>query len=194
MQERSERFDVVALESSDIAIEQSRVLLGQPVPILAKAAGCERCSRALKRAVHRGQGCVQAFSDLGGGPADHIGQEQHRTLLRRKVLERGHEGEANALAEHGTFRRISIGGKDTRIGNGLEPVSSWTRLERVFDGALRAHFDRSLSTRAVRERIEANVGRDPIQPGAQGGTPVEPAHASPGADHRFLDGVIGFDH
>ena len=40
-------------------------------------------------------------------------------------------------------------------------------------------------------RVEAPVGGDPVQPGAQRGASLEPAEALPGGQQRVLEGVLG---
>ena len=40
-------------------------------------------------------------------------------------------------------------------------------------------------------RVEALVGGDPVEPGAQRGAPLEPCEPSPRGQQRVLDGVLG---
>jgi hypothetical protein len=42
-------------------------------------------------------------------------------------------------------------------------------------------------------RIEADVGGDPVEPGAKRGSTIEAVQAAPGADQRFLQSVVGVD-
>jgi hypothetical protein len=64
-------------------------------------------------------------------------------------------------------------------------------LERVIHAAHRTVLDRANPACRVGESVEANVGGDAVQPGAQRGTPFESFEALPGADHRLLDRVVG---
>ena len=57
----------------------------------------ERRPGALERAVHRGDARLEQLRDLGGLPAEHLAQDQHRALAGRKMLQRGHEREPDRL-------------------------------------------------------------------------------------------------
>src|SRR5207302_8377834 len=43
------------------------------------------------------------------------------------------------------------------------------------------------------ERVEADVGRDPVEPGADRGPTLEALAAAPGADEGVLDRVLGVE-
>ena len=43
------------------------------------------------------------------------------------------------------------------------------------------------------EHVEADVGRDPVQPRAERRATLEPVEVPPRADHRLLDGVLGLE-
>ena len=43
------------------------------------------------------------------------------------------------------------------------------------------------------EHVEADVGRDAVEPGAEGGATLEAVERPPRAEHRLLDGVLGLE-
>ena len=76
------------------------------------------------------------------------------------------------------------------VGEGLEPhdLAEPGRLGRLDPGDVPL-LGRAPAGRA--ERVEAPVGGDPVQPGADRGAPLEPAEALPGGQQRVLQGVLG---
>jgi hypothetical protein len=60
-------------------------------PVRPLIAQCR--AGALERAVDRRDAHVEQAGDLGGGPADHVAQDQHGALARRQELDRGQEGQ-----------------------------------------------------------------------------------------------------
>ena len=138
----------------------------------------------------RGDGGVQALGHFGGGPAEHIGQQQRRPLARRQVLQRRDEREPDALAQCRALGRIGVLRQGARIRDRLEPVRARAIVERVVHRADRAFFHRTRAARAVVQRVQAHVGRDPVQPRAQRRALVEAFEAAPGADHGLLHRVV----
>ena len=51
--------------------------------------------------------------------------------------------------------------------------------------------DRQHALRALRDHVQAGVGRDPVEPGAQRASPLEPRQAAPRAQQRVLERVLG---
>ena len=58
-------------------------------------------------------------------------------------------------------------------------------------GRRRAVVDRQHALRAPRDRVQARVGRDPVEPGAQRAAALEPRQAAPRAQQRLLQRVLG---
>ena len=156
------------------------------------AAG-QRGARPLQGAVDRGDRGLQALGHFGGRPAEDFGQQQRRPLTRREVLQRRDEREPDALTQRRALVRIGVRRKRARIRDGLEPVRPRAIVERVVHRADRAFFHRTGTARAVGQRVQAHVGRDPVQPRPQRRAPFEALEASPGADHGFLHRVLRVD-
>ena len=76
------------------------------------------------------------------------------------------------------------------VGIRLEPddLAEPGRLGR-FDAGHVPLLGRASAGRAA--RVEAPVGGDPVEPGAQRGASLEPAEALPGGQQRVLQGVLG---
>ena len=196
VEQRDQRIHVVAKECVHVAVDQLRMRLGERLSgygNVGHVTARERAPRALQSAVDRCDRRFQAFGDLGGGPADDLGQEQHRPLLRREMLQRRHESETDGLPEHGELRRIGAGRERTDIGHRLEPMGARQRLQRVVGRAGGARLDRAASPRAVGKHVEADVGSNPVEPRAQRGAPVESLEAAPCTDHGLLHGVVRID-
>ena len=109
------------------------------------------------------------------------------------MLERGDEGQADALPERHRFRRIGVRRNRARVGHGLEPVRPRHRFQRVVRCTRSTRLDRARPPRAVGKQIEAHVGRDAVQPGTQRSAAVEPVEAAPGTNDGLLDRVVGVD-
>src|SRR5207253_3481516 len=114
-------------------------------------------TRALQRAVHRGDRGVEAVGDLRRGPAEDLCEEQHGALLRGKVLKRRYEREMDALPEDDELGGVGVRGERVRIGHRLEPV--WARHggERIVGRTGWAGLRRARSPRPLSEQIEAHV-------------------------------------
>jgi hypothetical protein len=54
-------------------------------------------------------------------------------------------------------------------------------------------LDREASLASSCEHVEAGVGRDPVQPGAQQLVALEPRQRAPGPQQRLLEGVVGVE-
>jgi len=63
---------------------------------------------------------LHLVGDLVGLPAEHLAQDQHRALPRRKVLQRSDEGEADRLPRLRNPGRVSVG-HDESVRHGLDP-------------------------------------------------------------------------
>jgi hypothetical protein len=55
----------------------------------------------------------------------------------------------------------------------------------------RAVVDRKHPLRPFRDRVEAGVGRDRVEPGAEGASALEPSQRAPGPQQSFLKRVLG---
>ena len=84
----------------------------------------------------------------------------------------------------------SVGALEEGVGIRLEPDDF---AEPVGSGGSTAGMSHSLAGRrlADRTRVQAAVGGDPVEPGADRGASLEPSEALPGGQQRLLQGVLG---
>ena len=122
-EQRGQRVHVVPLEGVDVARQQGGVLRIHRVMLVRGPAlvGRQRRPRALKGAVDRCDRGVEQLRHLVRMPAQHLAQDQHRSLPRRQVLQRGHEGQLHRFARHRDLGRVAGGGQHPPIGHGLDP-------------------------------------------------------------------------
>src|SRR5919201_1016103 len=126
-QQGRERIDVVAVERLDVSVEKPGLRLGKRPAAGAHVAGGEGCTRALQRAVHRRNGGLERLGHFRRGPAQHLREQERRALPRRKMLQRGHEREADALPQDEELRWVGIGGESPPVPGGGGPVRTGGR-------------------------------------------------------------------
>jgi hypothetical protein len=162
-QQREDSVDLALLEGIGEALHQlshprvaerpkRRLPARLRQPLLDRAAGPEQ--RTVDRC-HRG---LERVCRLLGGETEHVPEDEHRPLAGGKVLQRGDEGELERLSPFVASLGRSV---TVRAAGGLLRV----RLDR------QRPVERALA--AVGDRVEANVGRDPIQPTARRGSAAE---------------------
>ena len=138
---------------------------------------------ALQRGVDRGDGGLERLGDLRGRPAQHVAQDQHRALPGRQVLQRGDEGEPD---------RVALGDHDRRVGHRLEPRDLGVELEGVAGHLVgRAEPGGERPAGPALEVGQADVGGDPVEPGAHRRRPWKSALRLPRAQEGLLDEVLG---
>ena len=156
---------VAALVRVDEAREQLALLRASARPPTSRERRAGRCScivaRARWRALFAAATLVSSSAGrLLGRPAQHVARDQRRPLPRRQHLERGEERQLDRLAldrrPRRARRRRPRPRRAARSGYGCshgtsanEPVASSGRAWR-------------------RQRVEADVRRDPVQPGPDG--------------------------
>ncbi len=196
-EQRRERVHVVALERVDVASEE-RALLGVHRTQRLGVGDLGRLDRrvgALQGAVDRRDRRLEQLGDLGGLPAEDVTQHEHRTLLRRQVLERGDEGDADRLARLGHLGGVAVDRQhavvgdrqDPRgLGQGLTEVRRLRRLRRPEVHGAGAAF-------LPAQHVETHVRRDAVEPGAQRRATLERLETTPRTQHRLLHGVLGLE-
>ena len=148
--------------SSSIRCPSSRSVVDG---LLGEAAVGHLGVGALQRGVDRGDGGLERLGDLGGRPAQHVAQDEHRALAGRQVLEGGDEGEPD---------RVALGDHDGGVGHRLEPGDLVVLLERVAGHLVgRAEPGGQRPSGPALEVGEADVGGDPVEPGADRGAALE---------------------
>ena len=134
-----------------------------------------RCRRAL----HRGRTGLQHRGDVSDREAEHVAQEQRRGLTRRETLQRGDERQLDRLsclvADFGRGVRLQprdlVAGRRFRRVERRDGLGRWAPL-------------------AATDRIQAPVGGDAIQPGAQRRQPGEAVEATPRRGQRVLQHIV----
>ena len=111
------------------------------------------------------------------------------------MLDRGEVCQLDRLALLDDDRRLVV--RRSRhlqqpVGVRLEPRQFDRRREvGVQDLFGRAHVGRHDTLRAARQRVEARVRRDPVEPGPEQRTPLERGTRLPRLEVRVLDEVVG---
>ena len=157
---------------------------GRRLPALQAGAG------PFERAVDRFDGRVQHAGHLAGVESEDVAQDEDGELAGRQDLEGGDEGQGDGFgllvaglrAERHVDRTLEEG-----VRKRLQPdhLAEPGRLGRFHPGHVPL-LGRAPAGRAA--RVEAPVGGDPVQPGAQRGAfLVEPAEALPGGQQRVLE-------
>src|ERR1700682_5483914 len=192
LDQRGQRAEVVAFEGPDVAgekllaggIHRRRGVVGADT---ARFAGRPR---PLQRAIDRCHAHAEELGDLLSLPSQDLAKDEGRSLARRKVLQRGHEGEPNGLARHGELRRITLRRKQA-IRDGLEPGCLRERVQiRFHRRASGPQIHRPCPPVASLQHVEADVGRDPVEPGTQRGPTLEAFQSSPGSQQGLLYRVL----
>jgi hypothetical protein len=166
VEEGHERSDVVALEGVDVP-GQELLLLGvdRGRSVGVEVDRLERGPRALERAVDRGDAGVEQLGHLGGLPAEHLAQDQHRALPRRQVLERGYERQADRVARGGELGGVAVTRQHPGVGHGEDPCAvGEPGGQRRVGVRRRAQVHRPGPALRSPQHVEAHVGGDAVQP------------------------------
>src|SRR6266545_2020430 len=162
-------------------------LVGRRLSALQAGAG------PFEGAVDRLDGRVEHVGHLVGVESEDVAQDEHGELARRQDLKRGHEGQGDGfgllVAGLGPERHVDRPLQEG-VGIWLEPYkfAEPGRLGRFNLG----HVPPPGGASAGRApRVEAPVGGDPVEPGADRGAALEPSEALPGSQQRVLEGVLG---
>ena len=144
-------------------------------------------------AVDRLDGRVQHVGHLAGVEPEDVAQDEHGELAGRQYLQCAHEGQGDGFgllvaglgAERHVDRPLEEG-----VGKWLEPYQ-FTEPGR-FGRFNLGHVPLPGRASARRPtRVEAPVGGDPVEPGADRGASLESSEALPGGQQRVLEGVLG---
>ena len=80
------------------------------------------------------------------------------------------------------------------VGSGVIQVTSGSSARFSNSGSCAGpEIHRPRAALAARERVEADVRRDPVQPRLERRAALEPLERPPGAQHRLLHGVLGVE-
>ena len=125
--------------------------------------------------------------------SEDVAQDEDGELARRQHLKGGHEGQrdgfgllvAGLRAERHVDRTLEEG-----VGKRLEPYDlaepGWLGRFNLGHVPLLRGASAGRTT-----HVEAPVGGDPVEPGAERGAALEPSEALPGGQQRVLEGVLG---
>ena len=117
-------FSTVVGEAADDVALALGVRQRRPFASGGRQPRFERLPRAAQQAVDRRRAGLEHLGDLGGAVAEHVAQDEHRTLLRREVLQADDEGQCDRLP--GLVARLRPGSRvgdplEEHVGVGLEP-------------------------------------------------------------------------
>jgi hypothetical protein len=178
------RLGVEPLVRRDELLDQL-ALLGARVPRGPLGAGVGQVRLhggpgPLQGAVGRGDAGAERRGGLAGRPAEDVAGDQRRALSRRQDLERGQERQRDGLPRDGYRLGLLVtrrGRLEQQVRVGLQPRHLGKRVRRGPPGA-------------VPEHVQADVGGDPVQPGAELRSAVEAGPAAPGFQERLLHRVL----
>ena len=150
-------------------------------------------ARPLERAVDRLDGRAQHVGHLARAEPEDVAQDQDGELAGGQDLQGGHEGQRDGLGRlvaglrSGRHVHRAL---EERVGIGLEPhdLAEPGRRGRFHPGYVPL-LGRAPAGRPA--RVQAPVGGDPVEPGADRGAPLEAGEALPGGQQRVLQGVLG---
>ena len=154
-------------------------------------------SRARQATAARARRSVLFTASALVSRSDATSAARHRSTSRRMSTARCRGARCCSAAmkasrtdsRHRMLRWIIARRQDQAVRGGLHHVASGRASPRrsspVATGAT------SIGTRSALQQIEANVGRDPVQPWSQSGPILERRQRPPSAEHRVLDGVLG---
>lgn len=135
---------------------------------------------------------VEELSYLERGPAQHLAQDKGHPLVRRKMLEQGHEGQADTGLSGGLLRRTRVERQNPGIGDGGHPRAIGE--QRGQGGGHRWPGRTELGGQgaapAAAKALEADVGGDPVQPPPHARGPLGTFGGAPGPDQRLVDGLF----
>ena len=164
--------------------------LGQPLP--------QRRPGAVQRAGDGRLGQPEVLGGLPRRPPEHVAQDEHRSAPGRQVLEGGDERELDRLATDGDRVGLVVpvgDGLPQAVGEGLQPRDVGPRHHLVVAGTgvgrRRAEVLWQHAAGPSGECVEAGVGGDPVQPGAQGRPALELLEVPPRPQEGLLDEVLG---
>ena len=124
---------------------------------------------------------LEHVRDLGRAEAEHVAQDEHRALRGRQVLEARRRTPARPPR---ASRSVPPGRRGAAAATAASPT-------RVGSGGSVRQLDLVRPARGVAQRVQAAVGRDPVQPGAQRGAALEAVEPAPGGQQRLLHDVLG---
>ena len=133
--------------------------------------------RALQRGVDRRLGGLEQLGRVPRAPAEHVAQDQHGARARGARCWRATRNASSIVS------RATTSASGSSVGGDQEVVR-----DRLQPGHLAVVGRRA---RALGERVQAGVGRDPVQPGAQRRPPGVGLAEAPGAQERLLREVLG---
>ncbi len=152
-----------------------------PLGAAARQVRLHRRPGSLQGAVGRGDAGAERRGGLARRPAEDVAGDQRGALPRRQDLERGQERQRDGLPRDGHRLGLLVARRglvEQPVGVGLQPRHLGMRVRRGPPGAAPEH-------------VQADVGGDPVQPGAELRPAVEAGPAAPGLQERLLHRVLG---
>jgi hypothetical protein len=185
------------MDSQASSVNRALVLRRRPRPQGPRSAGfaagpAQRGPGPLQGALDRDRAGPEHGRRLLGRVAEHVAEYERGRLPRRHPLQPGHEGKFDRLGGlvPGLRARRGVGDAlEQRVRVRLEPgdLAAPGRLGRLE----RRHRAGRDAPPGRAQRVEALVGRDPVQPRAQRGPLLEAGQPPPGGQQRLLQQVLG---
>ncbi len=159
----------------------------------ADVALAERRPRALERAVYRLNGRVEQLRNLRSLPSKDFAEDEHRTLTRWQLLQRRDEREADRFTLDNLVGGVCLR-RDQLVRDRLDPSLVSRNVEVGLERLeCRPQFHGPKAPPCALEHVEADVGRNAVQPGTHRRAPLEAVAASPGAYEGLLHRVLGIE-
>ena len=195
-QEGGDGIDVAPRPSIDVALDELAhplVAEGAQRRLLALVgeSRVDGLASTLQGAVHRRNRGLQQLRHLPGREAEHLAQNQDRPLRRRQMLERSDEGKLEGLA----LLVASVGRRVTSVELLVRIRLDPNRLDERLTGfegraARRAVVDRKDALWPPRDRVQAGIGGDPVEPGAKRTATLELLQPAPCPQEGVLQRVV----
>lgn len=147
-----------------------------------------RCSAPLTEAT------VVPRSSATSLPVEDLAEDEHGSLARREMLERGDEGKPDRVLDDRCLSWIAVGGDDACVRDRQDPGCLRARLPQGrARGASRAEVHGTRATLRAVQHVQTDVDGDTVEPREQRGPPLEAIEAAPGAEGCLLYGILGFE-
>ena len=191
-QQPFQRDQILALEGRRVLVEQRPPygLVRLAELVFGRREPGQLGTRPLERAVDRRGRGVEQVGDLGRRPGQHLPQDQYGALPRRQVLQRGDHRQPQALPS----RRPPWPGRRRAAGPGTAPASGTSSAcgsssSGSLPGAPSA--DGTIRRLLCCRSVQADPGRDPVEPGPDRRALLEVRVPAPGPQVRLLHRVLG---
>ena len=179
------------LEGVHVAAEERLLLLVERPERFAGAVCAESRSGSFESTVYCNYGGAEQIRRLRRLPVEDIAEDEDGALPGGNALQRGDESEPDRLSACGKRRWVARLGQHAAVRDRLDPRRGRQRLANWRIGGCRgSEVGRNGAPLTALEHVQADVGRDPVQPGTKRCAALEALAAAPRVQECFLDGVF----